>query len=412
MRDLITVASYTIKEMVKRKSFIISNIIILLIIILGFNVPNILDAIKGDDTENIGNNTVLIVDEDNIFEGNLEELNKMELGTNFKVQNEKITKEELKQKIDDEEIFASLILKKENGAININYVIDSIAMNELPQYVIEALSKIYTNMQIGKLGLTTEQLANLNTSFNVEVIETNENPASGNIFAIMLLSIVLFYAIYFCAYQVSSSITTEKTSKIMETLVTSTTPRTIVLGKTIGIGIVGLLQVSVIILVSVICCNVFLDPNLLSSIIDVSKITPMLAVSVIIYFILGYAIYSLLYALTGSTVSKPEDINSANGPVAILAVIGFYLSYFAMMNPTSEINIFASMFPFSAPFSMPFRIMMGTATLVQILISLGIMILSIIVIAHISIKIYSSAIFNYGTKMSIKDILKIYKDKN
>lgn len=412
MRDLMTVASYTIKEMIKRKSFIISNIIILLIIVLGFNVPNILEAIKGDDTENIGNNTVLIVDEDNIFEGNLEALNKMELGTNFKVQNVKITKEELKQKIDDEEIFASLILKKENGAININYVIDSIAMNELPQYVVEALSKIYTNMQIGKLNLTNEQLASLNTVFNVEVTETNENPASGNIFAIMLLSIVLFYAIYFCAYQVSSSITTEKTSKIMETLVTSTTPRTIVLGKTIGIGIVGLLQVSLIILVSVISCNLFLDPNLLSSIIDVSKITPMLAVSVIIYFILGYAIYSLLYALTGSTVSKPEDINSANGPVAILAVIGFYLSYFAMMNPTSEINVFASIFPFSAPFSMPFRIMMGTATPIQIVISLGIMILSIIVIAHISIKIYSSAIFNYGTKMSIKDILKMYKDKN
>ena len=412
MRDLMTVASYTIKEMIKRKSFIISNIIILLIIVLGFNVPNILEAIKGDDTENIGNNTVLIVDEDNIFEGNLESLNKMELGTNFKVQNVKITKEELKQKIDDEEIFASLILKKENGAININYVIDSIAMNELPQYVVEALSKIYTNMQIGKLNLTNEQLASLNTGFNVEVTETNENPASGNIFAIMLLSIVLFYAIYFCAYQVSSSITTEKTSKIMETLVTSTTPRTIVLGKTIGIGIVGLLQVSLIILVSVISCNLFLDPNLLSSIIDVSKITPMLAISVIVYFILGYAIYSLLYALTGSTVSKPEDINSANGPVAILAVIGFYLSYFAMMNPTSEINVFASIFPFSAPFSMPFRIMMGTATPIQIVISLGIMILSIIVIAHISIKIYSSAIFNYGTKMSIKDILKMYKDKN
>lgn len=412
MRDLITVASYTIKEMIKRKSFIISNIIILLIIVLGFNVPDILDALKGDDTENLSNNNVLIIDEDNIFEGNLEALNQMELGKNFKIQNESVTNEELKQKIDDGEIFASLILKKENGTINIQYVIDSITMNELPQYVIEALSKIYTNMQIEKLGLTTEQLASLEVGFNVEVTQTNENPASGNVFAIMLLSIVLFYAIYFCAYQVSSSITTEKTSKIMETLVTSTTPRTIVLGKTIGIGIVGLLQVSLIILVSVISCNLFLDPNLLSSIIDVSKITPMLAISVIVYFILGYAIYSLLYALTGSTVSKPEDINSANGPVAILAVIGFYLSYFAMMNPTSEINVFASIFPFSAPFSMPFRIMMGTATPIQILISLGIMVLSIIVIAHISIKIYSSAIFNYGTKMSIKDILKMYKDKN
>ncbi len=412
MRDLITVASYTIKEMVKRKSFIISNIIILLIIVLGFNVPNIIDAVKGDDKEDLGDNIVLVVDEDNIFEGNLEILNQMELGAKFKIQNDQISNEELKQKIDDEEIFAALVLKKKDNAININYVVDSINMNELPQEVIEAFSKIYTNMQIGKLGLTPEELSSLNAAFNVEVTETNENPASGNVFAIMLLSIVLFYAIYFCAYQVSSSITTEKTSKIMETLVTSTTPRTIVLGKTVGIGIVGLLQVSAIILVSVISCNLFLDPNLLSSIIDVTKITPMLAVSVIVYFILGYAIYSLLYALTGSTVSKPEDINSANSPVAILAVIGFYLAYFAMMNPASEINVFASIFPFSAPFSMPFRIMMGTATPIQIVISLGIMILSIILIAHISIKIYSSAIFNYGTKMSIKDILKIYKDKN
>ena len=245
----------------------------------------------------------------------------------------------------------------------------------------------------------------------MEVVQTNENPSSGNVFAIMLLSLVLFYAIYFCAYQVSSSITTEKTSKIMETLVTMTTPKTIVLGKTIGIGIVGLVQVAAIIVVSIISCNLFLESGLLSSIIDISKITPMLAIMVVIYFIFGYAIYSLLYALTGSTVSKPEDINSANGPVAILAVIGFYLSYFSMMNPTSQINIFASIFPFSAPFSMPFRVMMGTATMGQIALSLGIMVVSIVIIASISIKIYSSAILNYGTKMSIKDIFKLYKDK-
>ena len=75
------------------------------------------------------------------------------------------------------------------------------------------------------------------------------------------------------------------------------------------------------------------------------------------------------YALTGSTVSKPEDIQSANGPVAMLAVIGFYLSYFTMMNPTSEMNIFASLFPISSPFCMPFTIMMGLAKPTDVLIS-------------------------------------------
>ncbi|MCI8482376.1 MAG: ABC transporter permease [Clostridia bacterium] len=411
MRNLWTVASFTIKEMIRRKSFLISNLIIFAIIILGFNVPNIIDMLKGNEQEVSSSDIVLLVDVDNLYEGTLETLNEMELGKKFQVQNVSITKEELKQKIDNEEIYAAMIIEKKDNQIQISYVVDNLGMGEAPSEVIEILTTLYTKVQIGKLGLTQEQLVNISPNFSMEVVQTNENPSSGNVFAIMLLSLVLFYAIYFCAYQVSSSITTEKTSKIMETLVTMTTPKTIVLGKTIGIGIVGLVQVAAIIVVSIISCNLFLESGLLSSIIDISKITPMLAIMVVIYFIFGYAIYSLLYALTGSTVSKPEDINSANGPVAILAVIGFYLSYFSMMNPTSQINIFASIFPFSAPFSMPFRVMMGTATMGQIALSLGIMVVSIVIIASISIKIYSSAILNYGTKMSIKDIFKLYKDK-
>lgn len=413
MKDLWTVASFTMKEMVKRKSFLISNLIIFLIIIIGFNIPNVLDALSGDNSEVSGNDIILMIDSDNIYQGTLEGLNQMNLGKTFKVQNNGITKEEIKGKIDNEEIYAAMIITKQDNNINVEYVVDSMAMvSEGPSEVVKALREMYTNIQIGKLGLSEQQLNSLNPTFDMQITQTNENPASGNTFAIMLLSIVLFYAIYFCAYQVSSSITTEKTSKIMETLVTSTTPRTIVLGKTIGIGIVGLLQVASIILVSVVSCNLFMDPGILSSIIDVSKITPTLAIITIVYFILGYTLYSLLYALTGSTVSKPEDINSSNTPVAILAVIGFYLAYFSMMNPTSEINVFASLFPFSAPFSMPFRVMMGTATTGQIAISIGILLISIIMIAQISIKIYSSAILNYGTKLNIKDIFKMYKDKN
>ena len=145
----------------------------------------------------------------------------------------------------------------------------------------------------------------------------------------------------------------------METLVTSTSPKTIVLGKTIGIGIVGLLQMIVIVATALISAKAFLDPELLNSALDMSNITPYLGIITIIYFILGYFTYALLYALTGSTVSKPEDIQSANQPVAILAVIGFYLSYFTMMNPTSRLNLIASLLPISSPFCMPFRIMMG-----------------------------------------------------
>ena len=166
--------------------------------------------------------------------------------------------------------------------------------------------ELYTNLQLSKLNLTQEQLASLEPNFTYSLEQTNEQEVKGNVLAIMLLSIVLFYAIYFCAYQVSSSITTEKTSKIMETLVTSTKPRTIVLGKTIGIGIVGFLQVAVIVAVALICCIFLPTEGVLESVLDVSQITPTLGIFTVIYFILGYATYALLYALTGSTVSKPR----------------------------------------------------------------------------------------------------------
>lgn len=407
MKDLITVIKFTMKDMVKRKSFIISTLIILALIVVGFNVPNILKSVKGEDIQE----KLLIVDIQNIFEGSLENLKNMDLG--YEVQIENASYEEIKGKIENEEIESAIIVEPQGENIKIRYIVKNTTMMEgVPEELISIMNNIYSNLQISKLGLTPEQLQSITPNFEFSLEQTEEEKASGNIFAMMLLSIVLFYAIYFCAYQVSSSITTEKTSKIMETLVTSTTPRTIVLGKTIGIGIIGLLQMVLIVGTALISAKTFLEPGILDSILDMSNITPYLGIVTILYFILGYLAYALLYALTGSTVSKPEDIQSANTPVAILAVIGFYLSYFTMMNPTSELNLFASMFPISSPFCMPFRIMMGLASTTDVIISIAILIVTILVIAQVAIKIYSNAILNYGTKMSLGDIVKVYRDKN
>lgn len=406
MKDLVTVMKFTIKEMVSRKSFIISTIIICLIIILGFNVPNLLKMMSNGSN----GDTLLIVDAHNIYEGNLEALKQVDLSYDVEISNENLTFENIKEKIEKEEIGEAIIIEKDNNQIKLRYIVENMAMvSEVPQDIVSALNSIYANLQVAKLGLTPEQIQTLNPNFEFAIEQTEEQEVKGNVFAIMLLSIVLFYAIYFCAYQVSSSITTEKTSKIMETLVTSTTPKTIVLGKTIGIGIVGLLQVILFVAVALISAKSFLEPGMIDNVLDMSKITPYLGIVTIVYFILGYFAYALLYALTGSTVSKPEDIQSANGPVAILAVIGFYLSYFTMMNPTSELNVIASMLPISSPFCMPFRVMMGIASTTDVVISVAILIVTILVIAKVAITIYSNAILNYGTKMSFKDMVKMFK---
>lgn len=412
MKDLKTVIEFTMKEMVKRKSFIVSTIIILILIVIGFNVPNIINVFKGD-SEDTQKDKLLIVDTENIFEGTLNSLNNMELGYEANTTNENISFEKIKEKIENKEIDEAIIIEKEQQNYKIRYIVeDATMLQKMPTTLENAINSIYSNLQISKLGLTEKQVKGITPSFEFSVEQTEEQKVSGNVFAMMLMSLVLFYAIYFCAYQVSSSITTEKTSKIMETLVTSTSPRTIVLGKTIGIGLVGLLQVCLIVGTAIISAKMCLDENLVNSVLDVSKITPYLGIVTIIYFILGYFAYALLYALTGSTVSKPEDIQSANTPVALIAVIGFYLSYFTMMNPTSDLNVLASMLPISSPFCMPFRIMMGLVNTTDVLISIVILLITILIVAKVAIKIYSNAILNYGTKMSFKDMIKIYKDKN
>ena len=406
MRDIITVMKFTIKDMIKRKSFIISTLIILVMIVIGFNIPNIIEAVSGEES----GAKSFIVDNENIFEGNLELLKQMDLG--FEIEIGQATFDEIKTKIENGEIDDAIMIEKQENNIKVRYIVESTTMmTGVPETLVNTINTLYTNMQINKLGLTEAELESITPNFEFSLEQTDDEEASGNVLVIMLMSLVLFYAIYFCAYQVSSSITTEKTSKIMETLVTSTTPTTIVLGKTIGIGIVGLIQMILIVGTALISANTFLDAEVLNNALDMSNITLFLGLITIIYFILGYLAYALLYALTGSTVSKPEDIQSANQPVAILAVIGFYLAYFTMMNPTSELNLFAAMLPISSPFCMPFRVMMGLSNGTDIALSIGILIVTILLIAKVAIKIYSNAILNYGTKMSFKDIVNMYKER-
>lgn len=411
MKDLMTVIGFTVKDAVKRKSFIISMIIILAIIVIGFNVPNVLNSVFGDEEEK---SKILVIDTQDVFEDSLISLDQEESDYEYTMVKEELSEEEIKEKLENGDYDSAVRFKDENGKITIDYMVENLMFGQetAPQSLIQEFQTQYTAKKIMEAGLTEAQLQSMFTQFEVNVVQTAENTASGNIFVMLMLSMVLFFAIYYCAFQVSSSITTEKTSKIMETLVTSTSPRTIVLGKTIGIGLVGLLQIVLIAGTAIVSATAFLPAGMLDNIFDMSNMTLSLGLITLLYFILGYFTYALLYALTGSMVSKPEDIQSANGPIAILVVIGFYLSYFSMMNPASNINKFAALMPFSSPFCMPLRVLMGITTTTELIASVAILLVTIFVIAKISIKVYSSAILNYGTKMSFKDIVKMCKNKN
>lgn len=407
MKNLKTVTAFTISEMVRRKSFIISTLVILIIIALAFNIPNIMKKLGNDGS----GEKVLIIDTENLFEGMASNLNEAGLGYEFQTTTEELNLEEIKEKIKND-IDACIKFSKQENTVKMEYIVESAAVNygEVPQTLVATFTNLYSNLQVKKLNLSPEELSILEPEFDVTLTETDENAAKGNIFIMMMISIVLFYAVFFCAGQVSTAITTEKTSKIIETLVTSTDSKTIVLGKTLGIGIVGLIQVILMMIVAIISAKFCMDPEILSSIFDISTITPTLFIITLIYFCLGYGLYSLFFALTGATVSKPEDVQSANGPVSFVAVIGFYLAYFSMMNPSSSVNKLAGIVPISSPFCMPLRVMMGTATTGEVITSVLVLIATTALVAMLAIKVYSSTILNTGARLSLKDAIKMARE--
>lgn len=410
MKDLFTVIKFTIKDMISRKTFIITTLIICIMIIIGFNVPNILDAVLGEEYTSTAK--ILVVDEDNMLNENISFLELMDLGYIVMTKNGSIEFEEIKNQIDEGIIDEAIVISKNDDTYNISYIVQSI--NEftiVPENILNAINSIYSNNKLLELGISNEDITNLNPNFQIEIEQTEEKEVSGSNFLTMIFSLILFLAIYFSVYQVSSSITTEKTSKIIETLVTSTTPKTIVIGKTLGVGIVGLGQMLIFAIIGVISAKLFFDSSLINSVLDVSNITITLAVILFVYFILGYFTYAFLYAITGSFVSKPEEAQIVNTPVNLITVISFYLSYFTMMTPNSKLNEFAANFPLSSPFSMPFRYMLGLASLSEVLISVLILLITMFIISRISIKIYSSAILNTGAKLSFKSLLSMFKDK-
>ena len=139
MKDILTVMKFTIKDMVKRKSFIISTLIILAMIVIGFNIPNLIKNMNDGGT----GSKSLIVDNENIFEGNLELLKQMNLG--FEIEIDQATYDEIKEKIENGEIDDAIIIEKQENNVKIRYIVESTTMmSGVPETLVNTINTLYT----------------------------------------------------------------------------------------------------------------------------------------------------------------------------------------------------------------------------------------------------------------------------
>lgn len=417
MKDLFTIVKYTVKEAVTKKSFIIVNAIMALLIIVVCNIPNLINKFSSDEDTNT---KITILDTENSLRADSEMFNTLfkEMNMDYTVRyTTSETIDDINKLINDEETDVAIVLKQNENVVSFDYIVKEESPFSDSETIIGIFSNIIKNIQTNNLlidsNVSLELLESINAPISYEIKALNEDTGNENFLIAMISSYILFFAIYYYGYSVSTSVSSEKTSRVMETLITSTTPTKIVIGKTIAMGFVGLSQLIGLILVAVISYNIFVpsDFTLIQDMLSGLHLTVPDVLICVVYFILGYTVYAFLSAVTGATVSKVEDVQSASTPISLVALISFFLAYFTSTMPTSAGSKFAAIFPFSSAFSMPGRILAGAATAGEIAISIIVLILSVALLATISIKVYSAAILHYGDRIKIKDLFKMYKQK-
>jgi len=224
------------------------------------------------------------------------------------------------------------------------------------------------------------------------------------------LVIVLFMAVVITGQMIATEITAEKSSRVMEILITSVTPLKQMFGKIIGMLLVGLSQIALLTAVTVI--NLMLPHNIkLIESIDLSlgDVDGRLLFYAILFYFLGYFLYATLYAAIGSIVSRTEDLGQAVMPITFLSLAGFYVALFGLNSPDSTFVVVSSFIPFFTPFVMFLRLGMADPALWEVWLSVSLLVASILVMGWLSAKIYRTGVLMYGKRPSIKELRKAMK---
>ncbi|MBF8377353.1 ABC transporter permease [Alicyclobacillus mali] len=275
---------------------------------------------------------------------------------------------------------------------------------------------VYTTRKIQSLHLSSDQREALTANVNLIATQVYTGSSGDNtktFVPVMLMVLLLYMSILLYGSSISTSVAVEKSSRVMELLITSVKPVHLMFGKVIGVGLAGLLQFLVYIVFFVICYN--LSPSPLWSLggmpVDFSAIPLRVLVLYFVFFVLGYFFYATLYAALGSLVSRSEDVTQSMLPLTLLMIVAFLGAIYSEQSPTNQLITIGSFIPFFAPMFMFVRVSMTSVPPGEIILSLLIIVVSIGFFGWLSAKIYRMGVLLYGKNPSYRQVLIALRSK-
>jgi len=233
----------------------------------------------------------------------------------------------------------------------------------------------------------------------------------------MILAYFLLFMIYMALVMygnmVASGVAEEKSSRIMEVMVSTVKPLELMFGKIIGVGALGLLQFLIWIGTGLLMTAIG-KKGLLGGVLGVTAPLDTIPLSTVLwfglYFLLGYFFYASIFAAGGALVSRVEEVSQVVSLIMMLIVVGFIAAFISFTNPNSPFAVATSLIPFTSPMVMFARIVLANPPLNQVIASVVILVASVVVGAWISARIYRIGILLYGKRPSLRQVVLLLKD--
>ena len=215
--------------------------------------------------------------------------------------------------------------------------------------------------------------------------------------AVAFVGILLLYGQLFgYGVWVATGVIEEKSSRVVEILLSAIRPRQLMAGKIAGIGLLGIVQLAFI-------AGFALALAAVTGALDLPATALGAAGLVLVWFVLGFAFYASVFAVAGSLVSRMEELQNVLVPINLVILASFFISIGALQDPDSTLAIVASLLPFSAALAMPVRIVLGAATPPQIALSVTLLVGSTLLLIPLAGRLYSGAVLRTGARVKLRD---------
>jgi ABC-type Na+ efflux pump permease subunit len=438
-----TVFGFTLRQSSKGIGFRITTTIVALLLIGAFVLINILIAKPDDDKDKDIKpspiETVIVLDQSGLEPTDYKTMSPELMSEQYShikfIASQLLSNNELVRK--------SATYSNKSIAIHITVVEDGFHMEALipedseisksdVKEILPFISNAFESNKLLQVGLTMEQLNSaLKPAVNTYTdVGEDKNPI---VFAIkmiapMLFGFIFYFMLLLYGQNVCKSVSTEKTSKLVETLLTSVHPYALIMGKVLAVTSLALMQFVLWIVAGIIglyggnYISQMMYPEYENSVVTIinflkdnigetAMTLPALLLAIVI-FIVGFLFYSVLAGVSGSIVSKPEDLSSTQAIFQFPIMISFLVSYLSPVLEKEALTKAIRYIPFTAPFSVPAELITGTVGFGEGLLSLGILSVFSFIIINLSGRIYKGMILYTDQKLSFKLISNILKAKN